>query len=223
MKQKISMIVSIVLCAVLLPFAAISATLAIKGYINQDTMPTVLGIGPVAVIQGSMHPAIRINDLVLVKVLSPEQAANLEVRQVIAFYNVKGVLVTHRIVGIDTDENGARLYITKGDANNVHDRDPVRVEKVAGRIVGVIPGGGGIMRFVSQPVVTAVLFALPLGVYYGGRALMKTLEARRKKTTEEEATPDIDATEEPAELEEPAEPEELEEPEEPEELGDTQI
>jgi signal peptidase len=55
-------------------------------------------------------------------------------------------MITHRIVAIDVDENGARRFITKGDANNVRDQAPARAENIIGRVVKVLPGMGGALR-----------------------------------------------------------------------------
>jgi len=181
-----------VLCLLLLPFAAVSGTLALKAYINPSQVATVFGIGPLIVMSDSMYPEFAKNDLLFVK---KADAENLQKNEIIAYYDHRGTVVTHRIIRWETDESGARLYITKGDANNVQDQNPVPAAKVVGRVVRVIPGGGKTMRYISQPMVTVMLLAAPLALFYGGRALYRNLDNRKKKREEAVTRPEEAQTE----------------------------
>jgi len=185
MKKNLGLILAAGLCVLLLPFAALSATLALKSGIHPDKVATVLGFGPLIVDTGSMRPEFRENDLLI---MQKTDAGALQEQDIIAYYDAKGTVVTHRIIGIEAEEGGARKYITKGDANNVKDGAPVPAERVAGLIVRVIPNGGKTMRSLSRPTVTVAAIALPLGLFYGGLALQKKLAQRKRK----EAVADID-------------------------------
>lgn len=81
---------------------------------------------PLATItSGSMWPALKVNDLILMKGISGNDA---QIGQIIIYKNSKGFTI-HRLIKKD---NGK--LITKGDANNVDDV-PVKPEDVVGRIV----------------------------------------------------------------------------------------
>ena len=71
-----------------------------------------------------------------------------EIDEVIMFETTKGVTVTHRIVGYDEEEGG---FITRGDANNTEDDERVTTDRIVGEVVGVIPGAGGVIKWLRTP------------------------------------------------------------------------
>ena len=83
------------------------------------------------VVSGSMEPSYMKGSLLYVK----ESAGGIQTGDVITFYR-NGELVTHRVVEINTDE---KTYITKGDANQVNDVQPVAWSDVVGVPVFDIP------------------------------------------------------------------------------------
>lgn len=185
MKQKLGIIVSIALCALLLPFAFFSAALAITSYMRPDKAPTVLGISPLIVVTGSMQPAFSEQDLLIARKVKPD---TLQAGDIISYYDHKDKVVSHRIIRVETDDGGSRVYITKGDANNVEDMHPVPAEKVVGRVVKVIRKGGSVMRVMSQPFMTVLFIAVPLALFYGGLALRK----RHARISEKEVVAQAD-------------------------------
>ena len=81
---------------------------------------------PLATItSGSMWPALKTNDLILMRGMSGREA---EIGQIIIYKNSKGFTI-HRLI---RKENGK--LITKGDANSVED-PAIKPEDVIGRIV----------------------------------------------------------------------------------------
>jgi len=181
MKRRIANIIAIILIAILLPVAIINLTLTIKSYVAPEKVATVLGWGPLIVETGSMRPEFAEQDLLLIKQVD---AGKLQKDDIIAYYDEKGIVVSHRIIGYSTDDSGARLYITQGDANNVPDRDPVPGDRVAGQVVRVIPQGGRVFNFLSKPIVTMLLVGVPLALFFGISSLLKTLAARKNKKGE---------------------------------------
>lgn len=78
-------------------------------------------------------------------------------------------LTTHRIVAV-TDEG----YRTQGDANNAADPDPVAPQEVVGRVVGHLPGIGGLLAALKTPLgMTLLLFVglilLELPLFFRGQ------------------------------------------------------
>lgn len=86
-----------------------------------------LGWTPVVVTSGSMEPAVRAGDTVL---LAPGTGETLAAGTVVAFEdrNDSGTLTLHRIVGVHADGS----YRTRGDANAVDDRAPVHPTQIEG-------------------------------------------------------------------------------------------
>jgi len=81
------------------------------------------------------------------------------VGDIISFYRYldgKQTIVTHRI-----DSLGGNVYITKGDANDVIDRQIVRPRLIIGKAVLVIPKVGTYVKLLKSDVGTFVLIILP--------------------------------------------------------------
>ena len=110
-----------------------------------NTLPMPFGYGAAVVLTGSMEPTIRVNDVILVAE-QPTYAENE-----IAVYQSGNILVVHRILEIADG-----MVTTKGDANNAADA-PVELSAIKGKVVGVIPGVGGIVKILKTPTATAVL------------------------------------------------------------------
>ena len=178
MKHKLGNILGIVLIVIFLPIVIVNTTLSIKGTLKPEKVATFLGYGPLVVETGSMRPAFKENDLIIVRAGGADA---LEKDDVIAYYTASGMVVSHRVIGYDTDDNGARLYITKGDANNTQDREPVPASRVVGLIVRVIPDGGRAMDFAKKPLVMGLVIAVPLALWFGYTSLEKALARKREK------------------------------------------
>jgi len=110
-----------------------------------NTLPMPFGYGAAVVLTGSMEPTIHVNDVILVAE-QPTYAENE-----IAVYQSGSILVVHRILDI-TDG----MVTTKGDANNAPDA-PIELSAVKGKVVGVIPGVGSIVKILKTPTATAVM------------------------------------------------------------------
>lgn len=106
-----------------------------------------------AVMSGSMEPAIKMGDLVII-----QKAPEYEVREVISYKDKNKRIVTHRIVA----KNGNN-FVTEGDANRNEDRDEINMAQVMGKVVEVIPllgrwqmNSGNIIFLILGIVVPAV-------------------------------------------------------------------
>jgi signal peptidase len=83
-----------------------------------------------------MYPALRRGDGIIIKKLSDQEKDNLQVDDIIAFYE-GDVIVTHRIIRID---NGEELqFITKGDNNNTKDITKQKKDDIIGIVIIRIP------------------------------------------------------------------------------------
>ncbi len=102
------------------------------------TVPRIFGLHIYTVVSGSMEPAIPTGSLVYVRETSPEQVG---AEEVIAFYGARdsASIITHRVV-----ENRVVMgeFITKGDANQTEDMNPIPYENFIGSVVYSIPALG---------------------------------------------------------------------------------
>ena len=99
------------------------------------TLPRLFDYQAYTVVSGSMEPAIPVGSLVYIKGMEPEDVRE---KDVIAFYGGRdaNALITHRVV-----ENRVIMgeFITKGDANQTNDMNPVAYEQFVGRVEMTIP------------------------------------------------------------------------------------
>lgn len=104
------------------------------------TLPRFFGYHIYSVVSGSMEPAIPTGSLVYIREEKPEEIA---AEDVIAFYGAadSASIITHRVV-----ENRVVMgeFITKGDANQAPDRNPVPYARLIGRVERSIPEAGKI-------------------------------------------------------------------------------
>lgn len=155
-------IVGAVLCVIFGLMLICNLTIIIKGMIDPDRPPSVFGVTPLVVLSGSMsgdeEGHIEVGDLVFVGKADTDK---LEVGDVITFKQGKSV-TTHRIIKIETGEDGKRLFSTKGDANNTKDKEPVSEDQVIGVLMGRIPKVGDFALFMQTPVGMVVFIGIPL-------------------------------------------------------------
>ena len=120
------------------------------------TVPKAFGYNIYTVISGSMEPAIPVGSLVYVKYQEPE---TIQKKDVIAFYGAKDAssIVTHRVV---TNKKLSGEFITKGDANQTKDMNPVNYNNYMGKVVLSIPVIGGIAQSLTTGSGKIALFCL---------------------------------------------------------------
>ncbi|CBH20687.1 type I signal peptidase [Acetoanaerobium sticklandii] len=114
---------------------------------NAGRIPDIMGYRLYVVQSGSMEPDIHTGSLVISKRVSPE---NLAIGDVVTFKSKDDstTLVTHRIEQI-SKENGELSFITKGDANDVIDLEPVKPENIIARVQYDIPYLGYMTDFIK--------------------------------------------------------------------------
>ena len=120
----------------------------------------LLGWDVYVVLSGSMEPAIPTGSIIYTKDPNIEE---LGPGDIITFQMTGGKVATHRIDSIEG--SGADLaYITKGDANDNVDANPVAPGNVIGQFVGVVPYAGYIINYVQSPMGIFVSIAVIAGL-----------------------------------------------------------
>lgn len=118
------------------------------------TVPKLFGIRIYGVLTGSMTPAYSVGGVVYVK---ETDASDIQVGDVITFKmgtNTEYVM-THRVVEMD-----GSFFVTKGDANNEVDPEPVSYDRLIGKVVLFLPGLAGVAEFVNSSTGRSVLIML---------------------------------------------------------------
>ena len=121
--------------------------------------------GAYVIISGSMEPIIKVRDAVLIKRVPAE---DINVGDVVTYESrdeaYYGVLVTHRVVNIK-EENGQKVYVTKGDHNQTIDRLPISESQIYGKVIMRIPKIGYIKYFLVTSYGWVIAIVIPsLGI-----------------------------------------------------------
>lgn len=122
-------------------------------------IPKLFGITSYAVISPSMEPSIPVGSLVFSKETDPSL---VEEGDVITFYanEMAATSTTHRVIENDREK---RQFITKGDANDIEDIQPIPYLLFLGKTVYVLEKAGWIALFLSEirgKIVFAIAFLL---------------------------------------------------------------
>ncbi|MEW9674785.1 signal peptidase I SipW [Lentibacillus sp. L22] len=109
------------------------------------------------VLSGSMEPDIRTGSIIAVKETDSQHPFHKG--DVITFKTNDGMIVTHRVMQVQKKD---QTYITKGDANDAPDLEPVAQENIIGTYSGfTIPYLGYVMSFTNSKEGAALLMVLP--------------------------------------------------------------
>nr|WP_245302011.1 signal peptidase I [Symbiobacterium terraclitae] len=175
--------------AVLAVILVATVALAITARRSQDGMPSVLGYKVLSVLSGSMEPAIKTGDVIIVEPLKPDH--EIKEGDVITFRaaDAPEMLITHRVVGIVSVNGEPTAYVTKGDNNDAVDLSPVSRSQVVGIQRWRVPYYGYLREFMRKPVGIVSLVIAP-GVLLIAMEIRKivqvVMEEERAKKAEKE-------------------------------------
>jgi len=111
---------------------------------------------------GSMEPRIHTGSLILIKPVNEYKVGDVVTRTT----EEKTVTITHRI--IEKEEiDGNKMFLTKGDANNVSDGEKINQESIIGKVFLNIPYFGYLINFVktTQGLILIVVIPSVIVVY----------------------------------------------------------
>lgn len=126
----------------------------------------------------SMNPVIDRGSITIVKGFS-----EYRVGDAIAYYaqiDGREEIITHRVTGI-----GGNVYTTKGDANEVADREIVKPRLVIGKVVSIIPYLGYLITFAKSLIGTWLLIIIPAAFIIGSELIRIILELERVEQRKE--------------------------------------
>ena len=200
-ESKVSVlgIIGLVLCIIFSLMLIFNIVIIVKGTLDPETPPAIMGITPMAVLSGSMsngegsndpHPDhIEVDDIIII---IQKDYDTLKVGDVVTFRDQKVALyTTHRIIDEFIDEEtGEKKFITKGDFNNTEDLLPLTESRYLGVWSGIrIPKLGGLALFMKEPLGMVVFIGIPLLAFIIYDVIRRQHAANKedKKTAELEA------------------------------------
>lgn len=163
-------VLGVILCAVIIPILALNLTLLVKSFSSDGKPATVGGVFPLVVLTDSMNPVFGSGDLVVYRATEP---AAVSKGDIIAFEDpasggANSSVVTHRVVKVKVAADGSVSWVTKGDANNVRDAQPVPAQNLVGAYWFSVPGAGNAALFLQTPqgiILCVVVPILALVIY----------------------------------------------------------
>ena len=157
-------------------------------------LPRLAGAVPLTVLSPSMEPALPIGTMLVVRPLSEAEMHTVRIGDVISYQPnpLDPTLVTHRVIGITSVQDGSFIFATQGDANAQPDA-PVRSLQVRAKLWYSIPGLGWVNNLVNAqgnrawiiPSAAGALFA------YTGYTVISTIVKNVKE--KDETADDADA------------------------------
>ena len=143
-------------------------------------VPRVAGATPYAVLTGSMRPSLPEGTLVVVR---PTPPASIWIGSVITYQLKSGqpAVVTHRVVAQAIDGSGARIFRTRGDANDVADPEWVKPVQIKGEVWYAVPQVGRAHTVLSRQEHQLVTYVVVAGLL-GYAVFMFTGALRQRRT-----------------------------------------
>jgi len=178
MLQRITSGIAIVVSILLIPILIANLVIIVKGSLNPEEIPTVMGYAPMAVVTDSMNTgksdAIKAGDMVVTKKTNVDKLA---VGDIIMFKNNQSAII-HRIVGYNEATN---TFTTKGDANNTEDLDPVQKKNIIGKYMLRVPKVGDLILFSRTPLGMLICIGIPILMLLGYDFVAKRLTRREEE------------------------------------------
>lgn len=132
--------------------------LVVSAFVVQ-AFPGLIGADYALTVQsGSMEPAISTGSVVFVKDIPAE---NVEEGDIITYRDDGGNLITHRVIKKYTAGDSLR-FVTKGDANENRDSEPVYRNDFVGKVTMSVPLMGYVVAFGNTRFGYLVMVLIPV-------------------------------------------------------------
>lgn len=145
-------------------------------YIDKFDTPSFYIYKAYVITTNSMEPELKKDDVVVIK---KAKADNLKQGDIVTFKQ-NGETITHRIVQIDDIEDG-KLYITKGDNNNVQDEQGLRFDQIEGKLVIKIPHLGKMVASFKNGIIIVLVLLISAIIYLNRITAKERSNIRRAK------------------------------------------
>lgn len=116
----------------------------------------------VVVASGSMSPALKVGDIVIVQGVPP---TNIQVGDIIVFESPREIRTIHRVTEIQTLPNGTIQFKTKGDANPTEELYWIPEQNVHGRVLYRIPYIGWLALIPTIPITIIIIIIIIILVW----------------------------------------------------------
>lgn len=180
--DKILTIAGAIICAILIPLLIANCILLAKSHMNENQIPNLAGMTPLMILTDSMFPEIEAGDMVICQTTNPDK---IQKGDVIAYYDPAGSgksVVTHRVEEVVKTKKDGISWITKGDANNISDSEPVPEANLVGIYQYRLKGLGNVAMFMQTTKGLLICVVAPLLIWIVYDGIRRQLEERKKKS-----------------------------------------
>lgn len=180
--DRILTITGAIICAILIPLLIANCILLAKSHMNENQIPNLAGMTPLMILTDSMFPEIEAGDMVICQTTNP---GKIQKGDVIAYYDPAGTeksVVTHRVEEIVKTKKDGISWITKGDANNISDSEPVPEANLVGIYQYRLKGLGNVAMFMQTTKGLLICVVAPLLIWIVYDGIRRQLEERKKKS-----------------------------------------
>ncbi|NLM46967.1 MAG: signal peptidase I [Firmicutes bacterium] len=189
--RRFAGIVGNVLFAIIMVIMALLVYFLVQSRLSGGP-PAVAGHQMYIVLSGSMKPTFDTGSLIFVR---PVSADAIVPGDIITFRSENtNSLTTHRVVDVLQNSDGIS-FVTRGDANNTDDPNPVSADKVVGRMVFCLPYIGYLMSFAQTKAGLIALVFIPAAVIiiFEMRNLLQYASEEEKKKAAEKTDNEVAA------------------------------
>ena len=150
--------------------------------LNKIDSISLFGYKAYIITTDSMKPSINSGDVSIVRRTKEEK---IDIGDVITFKRENKV-ITHRITNIEEQE-GKKIYTTKGDNNNIEDSEKTEYSQIEGKNVLTIPKLGILINILDNQIVfLLIILILLVLLFFRIKKEEKKEHRREKKKIEEE-------------------------------------
>lgn len=142
----------------------------------------VFGYKAYIITANSMKPNISAGDIIIIKQVEEQ---DLKTDDIIT-YKTDSKTITHRIIDIIVDENNTKSYITKGDNNNLEDKEHVSYSQIEGKKILRIPLLGKVAILLQDEIYIVLTIIIILLIYLAVQKKEEKEKIRREKKKEED-------------------------------------
>ena len=114
---------------------------------------SIFGYKAYIITTNSMEPSIKHGDAILTK---KPKIKDLKEGDIITF-DRNNESITHRILRIDIEDDDTYRYVTKGDNNNVEDKQKVDFDDIEGKKIIVFPKLGYVIEAAENQLVILII------------------------------------------------------------------
>ncbi len=130
-----------------------NAVLLFFSSMNKMQNFSIFGYKAYIITTNSMEPSIKHGDAILTK---KPKIKDLKEGDIITF-DRNNESITHRILRIDIEDDDTYRYVTKGDNNNVEDKQKVDFDDIEGKKIIVFPKLGYVIEAAENQLVILII------------------------------------------------------------------